>query len=76
MFSKRLLPEIKPTLIRPPIEPTAQAIGDVELWTIAKTDFMKLMEQYPTLAVTVTSLIADDGHGGLTESETTSFKTQ
>lgn len=38
---------------------TAQAIGDVELWTIAKTDFMRLMEQYPTLAVTVTSLIAD-----------------
>lgn len=38
---------------------TAQALGDVELWTIAKSDFVRMMEQYPTLAVTVTRLIAD-----------------
>lgn len=38
---------------------TAQAIGEVELWTIAKSAFDVMLEQYPALAVTVTRLMAD-----------------
>ncbi len=38
---------------------TAQAIGEVELWTIAKTDFDILMEQYPSFAVNVTRMMAN-----------------
>ncbi len=38
---------------------TAQAIGDVELWTISKVDFLRLLQQYPSLAVTVTRMMAD-----------------
>ncbi len=37
---------------------TAQAIGDVELWTITKNDFDAMLEQYPTLAVTITRMLA------------------
>ncbi len=38
---------------------TAQAMTDTELWTISKPDFLALMEEYPTLAITVTRLMAD-----------------
>ncbi len=38
---------------------SAQAIGEVELWTIAKADFDAMLEKYPTLAITVTRLMAD-----------------
>ncbi len=38
---------------------TAQAIGEVELWTIAKPNFQAMMETFPTLAITVTRLMAD-----------------
>lgn len=42
-----------------PYNATAQAIGQVELWTIAKSDFLGMMEKYPALAVTVTRMMAD-----------------
>ncbi len=38
---------------------TAQSIGEVELWTIAKSDFQSMMETYPALAITITRLMAD-----------------
>ncbi len=38
---------------------TAQAIGDVELWAIAKSDFDSMLEHFPSLAVTVTRLMAN-----------------
>lgn len=38
---------------------TAQANEDTEIWTISKVEFSKLMEQYPTLGVTTTKLMAD-----------------
>jgi len=38
---------------------TAQAMSETELWTISKADFLALMEEYPTLAITVTRLMAD-----------------
>ena len=40
-------------------EYTAQALEEVEVWTISKGDFIALMEQYPSLSMTVTRLIAD-----------------
>jgi len=42
-----------------PYDATAQAIGEVELWTISKADFQALMEHYPTLAITVTRMMAE-----------------
>ncbi len=38
---------------------TAQAMGEVEVWTIDKGDFLGLMDKYPTLAVTMTRLLAE-----------------
>jgi len=38
---------------------TAQAMGEVELWTIDKSDFQSMMETYPALAITITRLMAD-----------------
>lgn len=38
---------------------TAQALTETELWTIAKGDFLALMETYPSLALTVTRLMAE-----------------
>ncbi len=38
---------------------TAQAIGEVELWTIAKDDFLAMLEQFPTLALTITRRMSD-----------------
>lgn len=38
---------------------TAKANEDTEIWTVSKVDFSKFMEQYPTLAVTATKLMAD-----------------
>ncbi len=38
---------------------TAQAMGEVEVWTIDKGDFLSLMDKYPTLAVTMTRLLAE-----------------
>ena len=38
---------------------TAQAMEDVEVWTISKADFLAMMEHIPPLALTVTRLMAD-----------------
>lgn len=38
---------------------TAQANEDTEIWTIRKNDFTAFMDQFPTLAMTVTKLMAD-----------------
>lgn len=38
---------------------TAQAIGEVELWTIGKDDFLAMLEQFPTLALTITRRMSD-----------------
>ena len=38
---------------------TAQAMTETELWTVAKADFMAMMQEYPALALTVTRLMAD-----------------
>ncbi|MBI5653922.1 MAG: cyclic nucleotide-binding domain-containing protein [Chloroflexi bacterium] len=40
-------------------EYTAQAMEDVEVWTISKADFLAMMEHIPPLALTVTRLMAD-----------------
>jgi CRP-like cAMP-binding protein len=40
-------------------ESTAQAMEDVEVWTISKADFLAMMEHIPPLALTVTRLMAD-----------------
>jgi len=42
-----------------PYSMTVQALTDTEVWTITKVDFLSLMEKYPTLALTVTRLMAD-----------------
>ncbi len=42
-----------------PYAETAQAIGDIEIWTIAKSDFQSMMETFPALAITITRLMAD-----------------
>ncbi len=42
-----------------PYATTAQAMGEVEVWTIDKSDFMSMMDKYPALAVTITRLMAD-----------------
>ncbi|MDE3090614.1 MAG: cyclic nucleotide-binding domain-containing protein, partial [Chloroflexota bacterium] len=42
-----------------PHQATSQAIGEVELWTIDKPDFVSMMETYPTLAITVTRMMAE-----------------
>ncbi len=42
-----------------PYNATAQAIGEVELWTIDKSSFQSMMETYPALAITITRMMAD-----------------
>lgn len=42
-----------------PYSTTAQALGEAELWTISKNDFLKLMEEYPALALNVTRIMTD-----------------
>ena len=39
---------------------TLQAVGDVEIWTISKTDFDRLLARYPALALSVTRRMADE----------------
>lgn len=39
---------------------TVQAVGDVELWAIAKKDFDRLLARYPALALNVTRRMADE----------------
>lgn len=39
---------------------TLQAVGDVELWTIAKSDFDRLLARYPALALSVTRRMAEE----------------
>lgn len=39
---------------------TLQAVGDVEIWTISKTDFDRLIARYPALALSVTRRMADE----------------
>jgi CRP-like cAMP-binding protein len=38
---------------------TAQAMGEVEVWTIDKGDFLGLLGKYPALATTITRLMAE-----------------
>ncbi len=42
-----------------PYTATAQAMGDVELWTIAKNDFQRMLQEYPALALAVTRMMAE-----------------
>ncbi|MEW5720408.1 MAG: cyclic nucleotide-binding domain-containing protein, partial [Chloroflexota bacterium] len=42
-----------------PYSATAQALGDVELWTISKNDFQQMLEQFPSLTLTITRMMAD-----------------
>ena len=39
---------------------TVQAVGDIELWTIAKSDFDRLISRYPALALSVTRRMAEE----------------
>lgn len=39
---------------------TLQAVGEVELWTIAKSDFDRLLARYPALALSVTRRMAEE----------------
>ncbi|MCL4394109.1 MAG: cyclic nucleotide-binding domain-containing protein, partial [Chloroflexi bacterium] len=38
---------------------TTQALGELELWTISRTDFQSMMEMYPGLAITITRMMAE-----------------
>ena len=38
---------------------TAQAIGEIELWTIDKSHFQRMLETFPALALTITRQMAD-----------------
>ena len=42
-----------------PYSATAQALGDVELWTISKNDFQQMLEAFPSLTLTITRMMAD-----------------
>jgi CRP-like cAMP-binding protein len=42
-----------------PYNATAQALDEVEVWTISKADFLQMLEEYPVLAITITRLMAD-----------------
>ncbi len=42
-----------------PYDTTVQALGEVELWTVAKNDFQAMLQQYPALALTVTRMMAE-----------------
>ena len=42
-----------------PYSATAQSIDEVELWTIDKSHFQRMMETYPALAITITRMMAD-----------------
>lgn len=39
---------------------TVQAVGDIQLWAIAKSDFDRLLARYPALALNVTRRMADE----------------
>jgi CRP-like cAMP-binding protein len=42
-----------------PYQATAQALSDVEIWTIAKNDFQQMLEAFPALTLTITRMMAD-----------------
>ena len=42
-----------------PYNATAQSIDEVELWTIDKSHFQRMMETYPALAITITRMMAE-----------------
>jgi CRP-like cAMP-binding protein len=42
-----------------PYSATAQALGEVELWTISKNDFQQMLEAFPALTLTITRMMAD-----------------
>ncbi|MCI0475310.1 MAG: cyclic nucleotide-binding domain-containing protein, partial [Anaerolineales bacterium] len=42
-----------------PYNATAQALGDVEIWTISKNDFQQMLEAFPSLTLTITRMMAD-----------------
>lgn len=39
---------------------TVQAVGDIELWTITKGDFDRMLSRYPALALSVTRRMAEE----------------
>jgi CRP-like cAMP-binding protein len=42
-----------------PYQATAQALGEVEIWTISKNDFQQMLEAFPALTLTITRMMAD-----------------
>ncbi len=42
-----------------PYTTTAQAMGEVEVWTIDKGDFIGMLDKYPALATTITRLMTE-----------------
>jgi CRP-like cAMP-binding protein len=42
-----------------PYSATAQALSEVELWTISKNDFQQMLEAFPSLTLTITRMMAD-----------------
>lgn len=42
-----------------PYQATAQALSDVEIWSIAKNDFQQMLEAFPALTLTITRMMAD-----------------
>lgn len=42
-----------------PYQATAQALSEVEIWTIAKNDFQQMLEAFPALTLTITRMMAD-----------------
>lgn len=42
-----------------PYQATAQALSEVEVWTISKNDFQQMLEAFPALTLTITRMMAD-----------------
>lgn len=42
-----------------PYQATAQALSEVEIWTISKNDFQQMLEAFPALTLTITRMMAD-----------------
>ncbi len=42
-----------------PYQATAQALSEVEIWTISRNDFQQMLEAFPALTLTITRMMAD-----------------
>ncbi len=42
-----------------PYQATAQALSEVEIWTISKNDFQQMLEAFPALTLMITRMMAD-----------------